>query len=38
VIQTGAMDRAAAGSGSDQRADVDRWFAAIDHLQIGMGA
>jgi hypothetical protein len=32
------MELAAAGSGSDQRADVDRWFTAIDHLQIGTGA
>jgi hypothetical protein len=38
VIQTGAMELAEAGSGSDQRADVGRWFAAIDHLQIGTGA
>ena len=32
------MELAEAGAGSDQRADVDRWFAAIDRLQIGTGA
>ena len=32
------MELTEAGSGPDRRGEVDRWFAAIDHLQIGTGA
>ena len=32
------MELTEAGSGPDRWGEVDRWFAAIDHLQIGTGA